>query len=404
MLFSSYLFAQTRGNSPYTLYGIGFKSEVSNGKSFSMGGIGIAFQDNTSINPLNPAATASLDSLSFIFDAGFVMNSSKFSSTTANEKGNYASLNYLLFGFQVAKPWKTSFGLVPYSDVGYSTVTNDEMNNISFTDIYTGNGGLNKAFWIHAFNIIKNISIGIESGLLFGQIERNYIRILNIKNVFSIKESNTDTYKKFYLKYGLQYTRQINKEFKLIIGAIASTNMNVNTDRKYILQTFLSGVSVENHKESSITGKTLIPANFGLGFMLSKKNHWKVGIDLEKQYWSDYSSFDNVQPFKNSFRFAIGGELIPNANSIKSYFQHVSYRFGFRYEKTPIYLNNTLLNEIGISFGVGLPFKKTASTVNLGIEIGQRGTSTNSLIKETFIKFKVGISMFQQWFRQQKYQ
>ena len=166
------------------------------------------------------------------------MNSSKFSSTNASQTGSYASINYLLFGFRVARSWKTSFGLVPYSDVGYNTVVDGIINNIPFNDIYSGNGGINKAFWTHSFNITKNFSIGIESGFLFGEIERSYIRVLyDTEFAYHIKESNTDTFKKFYLKYGIQYTHQVKEDLKLVIGAIASTKTSVDTDRKRIVET-----------------------------------------------------------------------------------------------------------------------------------------------------------------------
>lgn len=413
MLLSVSLFAQSRGNSPYTLYGVGFKSEISNGKSFAMGGVGIAFQDAYSINPLNPASFAAFDSLSFVFDAGFVMNSSKFNTTNASERGSYASLNYLLFGFQVAKPWKTSFGIIPYSDVGYNTVVSGELNGIEFDDLYSGNGGLNKVYSAHAFNITKKLSIGVETGFYFGEIEKNYIRFLKeTEYAFHIKEANIDTYKKFYMKYGIQYSTKLNKDINLTLGVIFSTDTKLDTDRKRLIQTVKassSGLStpIETFESSIQTGTTLIPKNFGMGFMLSKRFHWKAGLDIEKQYWSDYSSLGQAQPLKNSLRIAAGGELIPKINAFRGYFNKVSYRFGVRYEKTPLYLNNTQLNELGISFGLGLPFARTltGSTVNFGLEIGQRGTTKDNLIKETFVKFKLGISMHGRgWFRQLRYE
>ncbi len=64
---------------------------------------------------------------------------------------------------------------------------------------------------------------------------------------------------------------------------------------------------------------------------------------------------------------------------------------------------DTQLNEFGISFGLGLPLRRSLSSINLGIEIGRFGKVSNNLVKETFFKFKLGISMHQKWFEQRKY-
>ncbi|MEZ5084493.1 MAG: hypothetical protein R2750_13770 [Bacteroidales bacterium] len=47
-----------------------------------------------------------------------------------NETTSNATLGHLIFGFPVTKRWKTSFGLVPYSNVGYSVIYNDENVNL----------------------------------------------------------------------------------------------------------------------------------------------------------------------------------------------------------------------------------------------------------------------------------
>ncbi|MCF8339273.1 MAG: hypothetical protein K9I74_14985, partial [Bacteroidales bacterium] len=61
-------------------------------------------------------------------------------------------------------------------------------------------------------------------------------------------------------------------------------------------------------------------------------------------------------------------------------------------------------SEFGISFGVGLPIKNSQSSINLGVEIGQRGTTDNNLIEENYVKFTLGLAIFERWFLQRKYQ
>ena len=401
LLFSANIFAQTRNNSPYSIYGITDLSDYSNPIGFAMGGVGISYQDNASINPTNPASFASFAEKSFVFDAGFTMNSSKLSSTSISEKASYATLNHLLFGFQLAKKWKTSIGLLPFSDVGYNINTYEDNIEVGeINHIYTGKGGLTKAYWANAFNICNNLSFGVETGFLFGEIERSHLMLLaETENVFHTKQSDVSNYSDFYFKFGVQYKKSIKENLNLTLGAIYSFKTEINTDSTSLIQLVqrpVAGVTdvVETIDENTISGQTTLPAVFGFGLMLTKKNHWKVGLDFEKQFWSKFKALNGGGTYKNSTRMAIGAEYIPDKSSVFSYYKRIRYRAGFRYEKTPLYINGEQINEFGISFGVGLPLRRSLSSINMGLEIGQKGKMSNNLIKDTFIRFKLGVSMF----------
>ena len=45
-----------------------------------MGGIAYGLRDGSHINPLNPASYTAIDSLTFLFDGGFSMQNTNFSS------------------------------------------------------------------------------------------------------------------------------------------------------------------------------------------------------------------------------------------------------------------------------------------------------------------------------------
>ena len=89
-------------------------------------------------------------------------------------------------------------------------------------------------------------------------------------------------------------------------------------------------------------------------------------------------------------------------NSLNNYFQRVTYRAGINYQKTGLVINDTDINEYGISFGVSLPMGLKLSNVNLGFEIGKRGTTDNNLIEEKFYNFRLSLSLNDKWFRKQK--
>lgn len=410
-LITSNILAQTRNNTPYSLYGIGTINDYSNPISFAMGGVGIAYQDYASINPLNPASFGSFIEKSFMFDVGLVMNSSTFTSVGIKEQGSYASLNHLLFGYQLMKKWKVSFGMVPFSDVGYQInmiENNDDIGEI--LQVYKGKGGLTKAYGANAFNITKNFSIGIETGIIFGKIEKNQLTYIPTSPyVFYNEVIQLNKYKDFYFKYGLQYNININENYKVVLGAIHFVQVAIKTDSSKIIQLveppvhgFPKLISIVDEKHNP-NGKTKIPSLWGFGIMFSKKDHWKIGFDFKTQLWSRVLDDNFENSFKNSISLATGFEYIPDFNSMLSYLKRIKYRLGFRYEKTPLYLYETQLTEIGMSFGIGLPLRRSLSTVNLGLEIGQNGKMTDTLVKDVFIKFKFGVALFDRWFEKRKY-
>ncbi len=411
LLITSSILSQTRTNTPYSIYGVGKINDNSNPINFSMGGIGIAFQDMASLNPLNPASIGSIMPQSFIFDAGLVMSSSKLTAENMSEKASYATINHLLFGFQLMKNWKTSFGLIPFSDVGYGiNVYEDRVDlNKEINHIYNGSGGISKAYITNTINVTKNLSIGVETGLYYGEIERSYLQLItDLSHAFYAKESEINTYKDFYWKLGVQYNASINDQLKITIGAILSLNTEVKTESQMLTQLVQKPIAgytevIEDIKSLNVSDQTVIPGVFGFGIMIRSKENLKIGLDVEKQFWSNHKAHNVDGGMKNSTRIAIGTEFIPDRNSLFSYYKRMKYRAGIRYEKTPLYINGTQLNEIGISFGIGLPLRRTFSTINFGMEIGQLGKISNNLIKDTFVKFKLGVSMHQKWFEQRKY-
>ncbi len=194
----------------------------------------------------------------------------------------------------------------------------------------------------------------------------------------------------------------------MTFGVIYSSKTNIKTTSLTSVQLVLPPVAgltnvIETIDESSVIGETVIPGVLGFGMMLDNKKNLKLAFDFEKQFWSKYKSFDVEGSFKNSTRIALGAEYVPDITSVFSYLKRISYRAGIRYEKSPLYVNAKQLSEIGISFGVGLPLRRSLSSINLGIEVGQLGNTSDQLIKDTFVKFKVGISMHQKWFVRRKY-
>ena len=88
---------------------------------------------------------------------------------------------------------------------------------------------------------------------------------------------------------------------------------------------------------------------------------------------------------------------------VQSYLSRVTYQFGFNYEKTPIQINNTIIDDFGINFGVSLPVGN-ASIFNFGFRYGQMGTTSDGLIQEDYFRINLGMTFNDRsfgWYRNQ---
>src|SRR5210317_2274597 len=120
LLASESTWAQARISSPYSRYGVGdlwhnHTSVVLAG----MGNVGLAISSDNYLNIKNPASYTGFDSTSFLFDISGVGMYNTLKTTEISQPADYASLGYILFGTPITKRWKASFGLIPFSNVGY---------------------------------------------------------------------------------------------------------------------------------------------------------------------------------------------------------------------------------------------------------------------------------------------
>ena len=130
---------------------------------------------------------------------------------------------------------------------------------------------------------------------------------------------------------------------------------------------------------------------------------YEINFDYYHQNWSQSTFFGEKSEFLTDLnKFAIGAEWIPDRFSIRSFVNRVAYRVGFKYEQSYHSFGGTQINDFGISFGVGLPIYRSASTINIGGELGRRGTKDNNLVLENYAKVNLSVNLHDIWFVKRK--
>jgi hypothetical protein len=147
--------------------------------------------------------------------------------------------------------------------------------------------------------------------------------------------------------------------------------------------------------------------HFGISFQ--NDGHFLVGADYTMGHWSSLSIDGINQGLHDSKTFNIGGQIIPNAQALRSYFSRVDYQFGFKYDQSYLYLNNTDVKTIAFTLGMGFPLApanlgNSFYKINLAAEIGQTGTLSNGLIKENYVTIHLNFVINDRWFLKYKFE
>jgi len=403
---------QIQINSPYTRFGVG--ALVENGmdpRITGMGGLYYGLRDNNLINTANPASYAAFDSISFIFDGGVYGLLTNLQTSQQTDRGDYISLSHLMFGFPVTHWWKTSFGILPFSYVGYDIYATEEQEGLpTIENVYQGSGGLSQLYWGNGFRIGKKLSLGFNLKYMFGSIYRSrgisFPDSIEMKNTY-VKGSIRP--RDIYGEIGVQYKTNLNEKLFMVIGGAFGPQVDINSRATSLTTTYFGDINSVQFSYDTISfvlnkaGTWTLPVRTGAGITLGVEKKWLAGADFSWQNWEKYTYYGQSDSLKNRWNISVGGEYIPNATGIGSYFNKVAYRGGLHFGKTPLYFNGQHLNEFGISFGLGFPIKKSKSMVNLSATMGKRGTIQYGLIQENFIRFTLGVNVFENWFFKSKY-
>ena len=395
ILLSLHSFAQEGTASPYSYYGIGVVKFQGTVENKSMGGLGI-LPDSIHINLQNPA---SLSALKFTqFSVGGTYNTVRLKNETDTEKARRTTLDYLVMAFP-AKKMAVSFGLMPYSSVGYKI----EKITAFSTSRYSGRGGVNKVFVGAGYKIMPKLSVGLDLGYNFGRIERkSQVGINDVQN--GIGEVRTSQVSGMSLNTGVIYKSKF-KKYDFVSSFTLSPTTNLTSRNTEFLSTIPFTPTSGSSKESVIAdSKIKIPSKLTFGAGLGEIRKWFVGFESTFQGSSSYGNiYDTNVTFESARKLTLGGYYTPDYNSFSNYYKKVTYRAGLRYENTGLVVNARSINDTALTLGLGLPVGGTVSSLNIGMEYGKRGTTNAELIQENYLNISIGLSFSDRWFVKRKF-
>ncbi|SFG61684.1 outer membrane protein transport protein [Pedobacter insulae] len=409
--------AQITVQSPYSKFGVGNVKGSLLPQFRAMGGISTAVSKNSffnNINMQNPASYAGINAVTL--DIGMNGTYNELRNSTITENSFNATLSHAAFGFNLGRKSGLSFGILPYSELGYNFKNTTKVGDKDVDFLYTGEGGLTKAYLGYGFGLGDHLKIGANLEYLFGNLSENrstqYSTDPGAINS-SIQDRNSVGGVNY--SYGAQYDIRIDNKTSFVIGYSGSAASKIgSTKSKYVTQYTLDANGDPNPAADTLfvteNGKTnlKLPLVHNFGVTLQKADNWLIGADYRMGNWSNLS-IDNVnQNLQDTYGFSVGGQITPDFSSINNYFKRVEYRLGFSYDKTYIQMNNQDVKQIAVTMGLGLPLSSYARgavyKANLAAEFGKRGSLANGLLQERYVTFHLGFTLNDSsWFRRFKF-
>lgn len=428
--------AQYNTYSPFSRYGIGDIQENTSAYQKAMNNTGIALPIDTTapifINLSNPSSLARLK-LTVIEGNGQYLYTKITNPQNYQVKYKSTNFNSLLIAFPIKKYSGFSFGILPYSFVGYNINQNSTVNNIgNINYVYDGSGGLNKVFAAYGFSLskyfkkqdstykplkelIKNLSIGINAHYIFGELAQtatvNYPSNSNYYNFVNDKRTRINGISAII---GIQTFLKLNKQKNSILnfGFTFSNPSKLKTSNDYLAYNFSYTfygekfiIDTIQYVEDAIS-KMKLPSIYGAGISYVVNNEWGVAIDMHYTNWKEFYLINNNSNLKNSIEINAGAFFQPDrfATGKSNYWEKIIYRAGMGYNTGYQEYQGKNIPAYSFSAGLTLPMGlyRAFSALHISAQYIIRGNK-NFILRENILKLNIGITLNDRWFIKYKY-
>ncbi|RNL56887.1 hypothetical protein D7004_00275 [Pedobacter jejuensis] len=403
--------AQVTTSSPYSRYGLGNIKGSLLPQLRAMGGISTAVNKVNGFNYINMQNPASYSGVTLTtIDIGMSAGLTNLTRNDLSETSFNSTFSHIAFAVPVSRRSALSFGVLPYSDLGYSYKNSTKIDTMSVDQLYEGEGGLSKAYMGYGYRFGDHLSIGANVEYIFGNLLTTRATEYVEAGALNSKLQNKNSVGGLNYSYGIQYNFNIAPKTLVTLGYSGSSSGKVNSSQSYFATVYTRDQNGNENTaldtlSSVISAKSnlTLPLSHNFGIAIQQTDKWLIGADVRMSKWSNVSINNINQGLQNSYGASLGGQFTPDITSYNSYFKRVDYRLGVNYDKTYIRIGNQDIKQMGASLGFGFPLPSANGLsfykINFTTEVGQRGTTTNNLVKEKFINFHLGFTLNDTWFR-----
>ena len=405
--------------SPYSVFGLGELEKEGSAYNKSMGGTGIATRNKRFINYTNPAAVTARDTLAFMADFGLEQKNTLYRQGDLRSANNTFNIHNFVMSFPIYRSSAFMVGLTPFSDVGYDFSSVEERQDIigntgNITYDSRGTGSVYQLFVGAGVTFWKRLSLGAEYLYYFGNIDR--ITRMDYMNTSyrSVRTGNELAVRASTGKFGLQYEQKLGGNVSMIVGATYRMSAKMNgysTNYRYATQS--SVVDTLTHRVDTLAyGNLCFGDEIGVGISVKGGEKWHAEFNYLRSGW-EKSGMDTAPGFSaigdskfstaTSQSYRLGFEFVPNRNDIRYYMKRCAYRAGVYYDQAYYKLDGNNINSMGITLGMTLPVFRWYNGLTIGLDMGQKASTRQGMVRERYAKIAVGFNIHDIWFQKPRY-
>ncbi|QQS66390.1 MAG: hypothetical protein IPP08_11600 [Chlorobiota bacterium] len=405
---SNFLFGQNNGGRSYSVFNIGDIQQSANSCGVSRAGIESSVSLPGSINSVNPALWSDL--IAVTLQTSLMFEQYKVSDSKSSLYQNNTKLQNFSLGFPYYEKLGAGFCLAirPYSIVSYVSQLKglapiDTFKTTSLTTT-SGQGGISEIIVGSSIRPFKGLQLGIAGSRYFGEITKETnVDFPENSTINSAAYISHD----YYTGIGLKLGAIINPLENLTLGFVLEPSSKLMKERTNVIIRFNGRIIDAGNTQyledasdtlAKITSDYQIPTKltFGATYKIGRTG---ISSEVNLQDWSINNDVNST----SSNKIAIGFDYFANSSYNATGLDKLSFRLGAYKEKSYYKVLSEDINSIGFTFGTSIPLTKLTTLnsgmmLDLGFDIGSRGTTNKGLTEEIYGKLSLGLSLSEFWF------
>lgn len=407
---------QANSASIYSFLGLGTPQDGLSSYGSGMSIVGVATPDRSRASLANPA---------FWGSAYFTSMSAGFNLQTYDASDNFDSSSSTTLGFShfqaqfpvIRNRLGVSMGLYQDTDIRYSLLANDSatlptadsVSVVNYQSAITGNGGINRLEAGFGLRITDNFYVGYAPSLMFGLREQDNQILFDSSFYGPARFTERTRYRSFAHRFGtmILLPNVFRNRDQIVVGATATLPVELSANRRISSQV-ISGNTTRSldliPEETYGTRDVTFPFETTVGLTYFASRYFMVATEAHYQQWSEHNSFngESDQFMKDRLRIGLGFEYDVYSRGNTGLFNSLIYRAGASYDDGHLTVNDTNVETLLFSAGIGIPSRTGTSSIDVNLEYGIRGTKSNDLVRERIFGIRLSLNLSELMFLQRR--
>ena len=411
---------QNNYGSIYSLYGLGERLEFSTAQSSMLGHGGTALRSGVYVGLDNPALWSDQALVTFSAGARLAAVRAEDALTDEASVGTAGDLAALHLGIPL---YANRLGLVigyrPYSRVNYRAAIRDSIMVDDAMEPYElnqeGAGGLQQLTAGLGLRVGSALQLGASADVLFGTQELLQRTDFDDPTFVETRQARVTQLRGITATLGAAFTAQrlAREDDALTVPASVTLPPALDGERTVTLGESLDRDTLLVDARPSVDGDLTLPliARGGVAYLSGQR--WLAALDATYEPWSGFESTLPVGGYDPATgadllrdRLRVGGglEVTPAGRERRAgVLRRSSYRIGGYAERGLYAPEGAEVTTLALTGGVSVPSRLSGARVDLGVEVGTRGSTEGVLVRDTFLKGTLTLNFGERWFVRRRF-